>query len=275
VQAGHSSVFAGGFGMSKATPARHPFGSKAWRRVKSKALLRSEAFQGVASALLAVVFRLVHGLNRDVSPALAHTARLEAEGPAIIAMWHGRHFLTPLAWPNGIALDALISKSADAEINARILKRFDIGVVRGSGGREEKQNLDRGGAKALLELRRSLQSGRNVAMIADISHREAKQAGEGIIALARLTGRPIIPVAYTTSLRKVVKSSWDQAHINLPFGKRALIVGQSIMVTQNDDAEAARQVLTEALNEVTRLADQAVGVIEENPRTNASKAMAL
>jgi lysophospholipid acyltransferase (LPLAT)-like uncharacterized protein len=255
--------------MNEASPVRYPIGSKAWRRVKSKALLRSELFQTVGSAVLALLFRMVHGLNRDVSPMVDHRSRLEKEGPAIIAMWHGRHFLIPLAWPKGVPIDALISKSADAEINARILKRFNIGVVRGSGGRAEKQNLDRGGARALLELRRSLQSGRNVAMIADISHGAAKQAGEGVIALARLTGRPIIPVAYATTFRKVVKSSWDQAHVSLPFGKRALVVGATLTVAQDDDVDVLRQRLTAELDRVTAQADALVGSAS-NPSPKAA-----
>ena len=38
--------------------------------------------------------------------------------PVICAMWHGQHFLLPFARPPGHEARAMISKSADGEINA-------------------------------------------------------------------------------------------------------------------------------------------------------------
>ena len=43
----------------------------------------------------------------------------------------------------------------------------------------------------------------------------------GIVTLARLSGRPIVPVALATSRRKVLEKTWDKTTINLPFGRGA------------------------------------------------------
>jgi lysophospholipid acyltransferase (LPLAT)-like uncharacterized protein len=180
--------------------------------------------------------------------------------PAIIALWHGQHLMVPFMWPKGIPLDALISKNADAEINARILERMGVNTIRGSGGRDEKQNLDRGGAKALLALRRSLAEGRSVAMIADVSHAERRQAGEGIVTLARISGRPIIPVAYASSNHYVIEKSWDKTTLNLPLGKRGFAVGEPIYVSAMDDISLKLNQVTDALNEVTKRAAQDAGI---------------
>ena len=70
----------------------------------------------------------------------------------------------------------------------------------------------------------------------------SRVAGLGIIKLARESGRPIYPVAVATS-RRLEFDSWDQAAINLPFSRGAIVVGEPICVAAdaNPDAlEAAR-----------------------------------
>jgi lysophospholipid acyltransferase (LPLAT)-like uncharacterized protein len=245
--------------MAMEPTAQPAFGSRQWR----KALLRSELIMRLGSGALYQFMRFAHITQRNASqnpwPLVA------PQLPAIIALWHGQHFLVPFMWPKGKPVDALISKNADAEINARILERMGVRTIRGSGGRDAKQNLDRGGAKALLTLRRSLSEGRSVVMIADISHSQRRQAGEGIVTLARITGRPIIPVAYATSNRYVFANSWDKATLNLPFGKRGFAVGDPIFVSADDDGPEKQKHLTDALNSVTRRAASDAGITNNFP----------
>jgi lysophospholipid acyltransferase (LPLAT)-like uncharacterized protein len=236
------------------------FGTRRWRRAKIKAIQSSDFFLSAAALVVTGLMSVIHAFNRDVSPATDFDSRIGEEGPLIVAMWHGRHFMTPFVWPRNHPLDALISRSSDAEINARCVSRFGIGTIRGSGGRDRRQVVGRGGARALLEMKRALEKGRNVAMIADISHHAAKEAGEGIVTLARISGRPIVPFAYATSRRHVFTRSWDQAHLNLPFGKRASVAGAPIYVNADDDLETARQRITAALQAVTDEADRLVGI---------------
>ena len=143
------------------------------------------------------------------------------------------------------------------------------GKVRGSGGRDARQKLDRGGAKALLELRRSLAEGRSIVMIADIPHGVPRQAGEGIITLARISGRPIMPAAYATSNHYTFENSWDKSTLSLPFGQRSVAVGDLIYVTPDDDVATLQKQLTDGLNAVTQRAAQNVGIktdMREGPR---------
>jgi lysophospholipid acyltransferase (LPLAT)-like uncharacterized protein len=231
-------------------------GSRQWR----KTLLRSDVLQRVASGALYQFMRFTHAAQRNASAD--PWPQVAPHVPAIIALWHGQHFMVPFMWPKGKPVDALISKNADAELNARILHRMGVRIIRGSGGRDERQNIDRGGAQALLKLRRSLAEGRSVVMIADISHRLPRQAGEGIVALARISGRPIIPAAYATSNGYVFKKSWDKATLNLPFGKRGFAVGDPIYVAQNDDVALKQRQITDALNAVTRHAALDAGLFD-------------
>jgi lysophospholipid acyltransferase (LPLAT)-like uncharacterized protein len=148
----------------------------------------------------------------------------------------------------------MVSRSADAELNALMVEKFGIEAVRGSGGRESSKHLDKGGAKALIALKKSLVAGKNVAMIADIPHGTPRDAGLGVVLLARLSGRPILPAAIATSRRKVLEHTWDKTTINLPFGRSAIVIGTPVFVPANADAaemERKRLEITASLNAAT------------------------
>ena len=71
----------------------------------------------------------------------------------------------------------------------------------------------------------------------------SRRAGLGIVTLARMTGRPIFPIAVVTSRRYDFRS-WDRASMGKPFGHGAMVLGDAIRVPREaDDAalEAARQ----------------------------------
>jgi lysophospholipid acyltransferase (LPLAT)-like uncharacterized protein len=91
-------------------------------------------------------------------------------------------------------------------------------------------------------------------MIADIPHGTPREAGLGIVTLAKISGRPIVPIAVATSRRKVLESTWDKTTVNLPFGRCALIIGDPIAVPADADGEALEQfrtLVTDKLNEAT------------------------
>jgi lysophospholipid acyltransferase (LPLAT)-like uncharacterized protein len=225
-----------------------------WRKIRAP-LAQSRFVKNAIAGLFAQFVRLVRLTNRVVDGSAQFSSRAYADlEPAIIALWHGQHILTPAYYPKGKALVAMVSRSADAELNALMLEKFGVEAVRGSGGREGSKHLDKGGAKALLALRKSLVAGKNVAMIADIPHGTPRDAGLGIVLLARLSGRPILPAAIATSRRKVLERSWDKTTINLPFGRTSIVIGAPVYVSANADEaemERKRQEVTDALNAAT------------------------
>ena len=95
--------------------------------------------------------------------------------------------------------------------------------MRGSGARGDKVR-EKGGAKALIALRKKLDGARPIAMTADVP-KVARIAGLGIVTLGRISQRPIVPVAVVTS-RRIDFKSWDRASIGLPFGRGAIVIGE-------------------------------------------------
>ncbi len=246
-------------GKVATTAARAPRKKKAagpvkslWRRIRQP-LAESRRTKQMLASGLAWGLRFVRATNRLVPGSDDVAAAYAAHSPVIVAFWHGQHLLAPAVYPRGAKLVAMVSRSADAELNALVLERFGLETVRGSGGRGSRK-VDKGGAKALIALKRAIDSGLNVCMIADIPHGTPRQAGLGIVTLARHAGRPIIPVAIATSRRKVLEKSWDKTAINMPFGRIAVAIGDLVDVPADADAtvlEAKRREITDKLNATT------------------------
>lgn len=236
-------------------PHRRPYRTTAKRWLKS--VQRSPAFVSFVSRLAYGLLRFVYRTQEMlIARPTARESLVEAH-PAIVGMWHGQHLLAPLFRPKDLPYVALLSKSADAEINARVVEHFGIETVRGSGGRERGAANRKGGARALLSLLRALEDGKGVTMIADVPKGTPREAGRGIVTLARLSGRPVLPSAAVTSRRYVLKKTWDATTLPLPFGRVAVVIGDPIHVPRDlDEAtfEAKRREITLAIEDANRRA---------------------
>jgi hypothetical protein len=105
-------------------------------------------------------------------------------------------------------------------------------------------------------MKSALDEGAFVCMTADISQLAPRRAGLGIVSLAKVSGRPIVPVAYASS-RRIALTNWDRSTLNLPFSRAACAVGEIIEVPRDADEslmEEKRQAVENALNEATRRA---------------------
>ncbi len=216
-----------------------------------KSLGRARGVQSLAGTAAAGYLRLVQATNRFVQEPPGFVEAIETDLPVIAAMWHGQHFMIHFAWPRAARVAALISRHRDGEINAALLRRFGVTAIRGSGGSSAAEAQRRGGAGALRAMARALADGQTVVMTADVP-KIARRAGLGIVTLARLSGRPIYPIAVVTS-RRFSFRSWDRASLGKPFGRGAMVLGDPIRVPRDADEatlEAARRAVEQGLDRV-------------------------
>ncbi|MGA2176788.1 MAG: lysophospholipid acyltransferase family protein [Verrucomicrobiota bacterium] len=177
----------------------------------------------------------------------------ESRGPVIYCIWHNR---LPLAlasyddylqskWPDS-GLAAMISASRDGGLLASVLERFGVQPVRGSTSRR--------GPQALLEATTWMERNYSVAITPDGPRGPVYQIQDGIIQLAKLTGRPILPTSNFTRW-KIRLNSWDRFQIPLPFARCELRHGAPLWVPRDAseaDCEQLRLKLEQAMRAITR-----------------------
>jgi lysophospholipid acyltransferase (LPLAT)-like uncharacterized protein len=205
----------------------------------------------LASILAASYLRLVGRTSQIIWVNRSIREELEATGKGFIyAFWHGRQaFLVYLH--QGDHASTMISRSRDGEIIARICRSFRLGTVRGSSSR--------GGREAFLEMKDLLESGNRVAFTPDGPRGPLREVQQGVLVLARMTGLPIVPLAYGAKRRWLFKGSWDEYVVPKPFNRIAMVYGEPVRVGPGDDLTVKASELKRALDDVTHKADRVSG----------------
>lgn len=160
--------------------------------------------------------RLLRLIHMGVRPRLVGYPDLEKEGPVILAHWHGDD-LSLLPSLTHLRAAILVSHSRDGSALSRAIEVLGHQAVRGSSSR--------GGAGALLAMKRSLEDGRNVALAADGPRGPRLVAKPGPAYLAAKTGRPIAPLGTASSLAFTFKRSWNRTRLPLPGSRLVIAFG--------------------------------------------------
>ena len=201
--------------------------------------------------------RLAAGLMALLLRCLAWTLRwrvVTGAGPletvrsetVIFGIWHNRLALSLMLYNRFVRshdtarrMAAMVSASRDGALMARVLELFGVQPVRGSTSRR--------GPQALLELTRWAERGFDLAITPDGPRGPRYQVQDGILAIAQLTGLPIIPVTYRLNW-KIQLKSWDRFQIPLPFARCEVSFGPPLRAPRQA-TEAERKILRERLEQ--------------------------
>ena len=176
----------------------------------------------VAHPLLALLCRTYRW---RVEGAEHYRGVLDSGRQPILALWHGR-ILPGLHYFRHRGIVVITSQNFDGEWIARILHKFGFGTARGSSSR--------GGARALVRMRRDLADGRPAAFTVDGPRGPARVVQPGVVFLAGATGQPIVPY-HIESDRHWTLRSWDRTQIPKPFSTVALVIGEPLTVGSTED----------------------------------------
>ncbi len=214
---------------------------------------RSKTFQAAAIAAVGVpVIEALGGTYTWIERGREHLEQVEREGrPPIFAFWHGRILAATLYFRDRDIV-VITSENFDGEWIARIIRRFGYGTARGS--------TSRGGARALVQLRRDLAEGRPAAFTIDGPRGPARVAQAGAVWLAGATGHPILPF-HIEARRAWHARSWDRHQIPKPGSEVAIAIGEPMVIegTSESIVEAGRADLERVLADLERTALAAVG----------------
>lgn len=150
----------------------------------------------------------------------------------IYATWHQRFFPGIELFMDRKPIAVMISQSRDGEMIARVAEKFGWEPVRGSS--------TRGGVAALRRLRALASQGYNFAHIVDGPKGPFGEVKPGLLHLARMVGKPIVP-AVTSAEKRWVFNSWDRFMVPKPFSRILVRFGDPIDIPPKIDSEGFEQ----------------------------------
>lgn len=184
---------------------------------------------------------IIYGVIEAISWTLRyrweyHPEVLKGEtGPLIFCIWHNRLPLSLLMYRDYARrkgqpprMAAIVSASKDGGVVARILEHFGVEPVRGSSSRR--------GPQALLELTTWAERGYDLALTPDGPRGPCYVLQPGAVALAQLTGQPLVPSSYHLSW-KIRLKSWDRFQIPLPFSRALMKFGEPLRIPREASDE--------------------------------------
>ena len=207
---------------------------------------------------------MVRLLNKDSTQYLAIAVRaffkiqeffthiIEVNHPEIdsclYAMWH-RNQCAIYGFKDKPTVSVLVSQSKDGDVVARGIKPMGFKLVRGSKGRK-------GAIEASMQMIEALKSGERCAMMVDGPRGPAEKVKDGAIKIAKLSGKPIVPVCwYSTNFNWIKLPSWDGLRMPIFDVRLINLYGDPIYVPEDADDETVERVrlqLEESLKELDK-----------------------
>lgn len=217
-----------------------------------KKILKHPNFQAFVSWFAAKYIGFVYKTSRW-SKHLKTFDRLTQKGESfIVVFWHNRLLMTAFAWNQPKQFHMLISAHNDGRIIADTVAYYGIKTIPGS--------TSKGGVQAVRSMLKVLQEGNVIGLTPDGPRGPRLVASEGVIQLAKLSGCPIVPLAYSVR-RRCILNSWDRFVLALPFTQGVMIAGEPYYVPRQDKAslDYHRKNLEDSLCAVTDEADRQCG----------------
>jgi|SRR6185436_7213340 len=170
-----------------------------------------------------------------------------AKAPSLIpCYWHQHQLFCGkyLVEHRGLQVGWLISPSVDGELGAMMVRRFGGRVIRGSSTST--------GALVLRDYYEALTKESVSPVITPDGPRGPRfQFKPGAILLSRMSGRPILPMAYAASRAWLIK--WDKFVIPVPFSRIVIAVGPPRYVPRGAGGAPIEQLQSEMTQELKRL----------------------
>src|SRR6267378_1743151 len=135
-------------------------------------IVRSDALRRVLCAFIALYIRFVYATSRwTVEGGEAARRHFREKRPFILAFWHGRLLMMPMAWPRDVAIHMLISGHRDGRMIADAVGHFGITSI--------ARSSSRGGLAALRAMVKQIKNGECVGITPDGPRGPAMQASQG------------------------------------------------------------------------------------------------
>jgi len=165
----------------------------------------------------------------------------------ILAFWHGT-MLLPWYLHGDPKFAALISKSNDGDLLAKILKNWNYNVVRGSSSSD--------GDIALAIMIDFAKNGYSVTITPDGPRGPAHKFKAGAVITAKKSELPLI-LAGVGFQKKKLLSNWDKFEVPYFFSKSKIVYSEPIFVESNLSYEETSNIIINCENKLNELQREA------------------
>ncbi|MGC6516690.1 MAG: lysophospholipid acyltransferase family protein [Candidatus Puniceispirillaceae bacterium] len=198
-----------------------------------KSLLHSQIGAWIMAAILISCVKLIWMTChvRHIRPPALLRHQTPAE-PMIITHWH--EFIPFILMLSPPRISVLNSSHADARILGYASRFVGARPIWGSSNRNPLSSL--------RQLSNETKKGRHVLITPDGPRGPARKMAPGPVALAQLTGRPIIFFAAHAD-KKWRLRSWDKTQIPKPFSKVTIYWSEPVIIDRDKDKTAQETAL--------------------------------
>lgn len=173
-----------------------------------------------------------------------HIEKLRKENKNyIIAFWHGT-MLIPWFIHRNEKNAALISKSRDGDLLAKVLRKWKYRVIRGSSSS--------GGDVALKIMIDYAKNNNSIAITPDGPRGPVKKMKAGAVITAKKSGLPLVLIGAGYNKKRILKN-WDNFQIPSFFSKANIIYSEPVYVNADLDYNSTSEIINfceEKLNEL-------------------------
>ena len=201
----------------------------------------------IVQIILSIVFKTskikVHG-----EQYLKHSR--DSAFPTMVCSWHSRFFYAIyFLQKNNYNVWALSSTHKDSEVLAKVLKRWNVNLIRGSS--------TRGWKNIIVQMKEKLQdSNTMIALTNDGPKGPSKIAKPGSVKLALKYNAEIITMTATSSKFFEFKT-WDKLRIPKPFSTIDIHISSPLLIDENKINNLGDvEYLSDFMNEFEQNVDQ-------------------
>ena len=199
----------------------------------------------VVTFFAAGVIRLLYATMRVEFVGEENVKKIWSEQSAVIlSFWHDQLLLMVKGY-RGPGARIMISASKDGELIARVMHYFGQGAVRGSSSRGAKAAL-----KQMIELGKEPY---DLVFTPDGPRGPRHEVKPGVGQLARLSGRPVVPMAFACS-RGHRFASWDRFLLPFPLARAVYAFGPPLRFESGEDVTSFCVRLQQAMQKNTQRA---------------------
>jgi len=202
------------------------------------------------------LFKILFKLNKIEVKGEENLINLINSGkPIMVCVWHGR-----LVFPSWYLrlkttnVHAIASRHTDAEIMARILRRWGYGLIRGS--------TRKGGKAVVQKMADVFKNAGIIAVTNDGPKGPPRIAKAGSTGLALKYNVQIVTITGSATKFWQMKS-WDRSMLPKPFGTIHIIVSPPLDISEKPDTtDEEVKLLSDFMNQYQDEADRLTGKID-------------